>query len=134
MNYKYFAVLLAAMLPGLSLAQNAQNYQCTYGDLQRRVEILYEAGNTVPCEVHYYKDSEAPDERQVLWRALNESGYCESKTREFIARLEGWGWNCGQGTDAVQEPDDPADDSGSGQDDDTDALVPAEETETTEVQ
>ncbi len=113
MSDKFLAVLLAAMLPSLSFGQGAQSYQCSYGDLQRRVEILYETGVTVPCEVHYYKDTEAPGERQVLWRALNETGYCERKTEKFIAKLRETGWKCGQASDAGQaaEPE-QADDSG----------------------
>ena len=57
MNVKFLAVLFATMLPSVAFGQSPQAYQCTYGDLQRRVEIYYEAGVTVPCEVHYYKDT-----------------------------------------------------------------------------
>ncbi len=63
----------------------------------RRVEILTEPGVSVPCEVHYYKDTEAPGERQVLWSASNEAGYCEKRTEDFIAKLQGWGWSCATG-------------------------------------
>ena len=125
MNKKFLAVLLAAMIPSLSFGQGSQNYQCTYGDLQRRVEILYETGVAVPCEVHYYKDTEAPGELQVLWRAMNESGYCERKARELIAQFEERGWTCGQSDEAGQEAEPE-------QDDDTEALKPVEEAETTE--
>ena len=135
MKRNQLIVLLAAVLPGLSFAQDSRNYQCSYGDLQRRVEIVSEAGLDVPCEVHYYKDSEAPDERQVLWNAQNEAGYCESRTQEFIAKLEGWGWACG-GASApvpVAEPEPVKDvEAVVAPDDDTDALVPAEEAETAE--
>ena len=55
----------------------------------------------MPCEVHYYKDTEAPGEKEVLWSAGSQEGYCESKTAEFIAKLEGWGWDCGQGSEAM---------------------------------
>ena len=120
-------IVLAALLPGLSFAQDAQNYRCTYGELQRRVEILYETGLTVPCEVHYYKDTEAPGELQVLWRAMNQSGYCEMKTQEFIAKLEELGWSCSQGDEPKQEPEqEPT------REDDTDTLTPAEEPELAE--
>jgi len=148
MNDKFLAVLLAAMLPSLSFGQGAQSYHCSYGELQRRVEILYETGVTVPCEVHYYKDTEAPGERQVLWRALNETGYCERKTEEFIARLREMGWTCERGSSAGQaaepeqvddsgqdaEPaqaDDSDQDAEPAQDDDTEALIPGEEAEPT---
>ena len=136
MNDKFLAVLLAALLPCLSFGQGAQSYQCSFGELQRRVEILYETGVTVPCEVHYYKDTEAPGETQVLWRALNETGYCERKTEEFIAKLREMGWTCEQGSTAGQavEPA-QADDSEPGaeaaQDDDPEALIPGEEGEPT---
>ena len=137
MNDKFLAVLLAALLPCLSFGQGAQSYQCSFGELQRRVEILYETGVTVPCEVHYYKDTEAPGETQVLWRALNETGYCERKTEEFIAKLREMGWTCEQGSSAGQAAEqEQTDDSEPGaepaQDDDTEALVPGEEGEPTE--
>lgn len=118
-------VLSAAALPGLSLAQDSNNFQCSHGDLQRRVEIVYETGVTVPCEVHYYKDTEAPGERTVLWRALNEEGYCESQTQQFITQLASWGWDCAQSGPAApaeaQEPEMPAEPAEA---DDTDALAP----------
>ena len=101
-------ILVAAILPFASLAQD--NYQCSNGDLKRRVEIVYETGVAVPCEVHYYKDTEAPGERQVLWRAMSEEGYCEQKTREFVVQLAAWGWSCGhQNADA--EPVAPPEES-----------------------
>ena len=132
MNDKILAIFLLAMLPGLSLGLGSQNYLCVNGDLQRRVEIFYETGVTVPCEVHYYKDTEAPGETMVLWHAQNESGYCERKTQGFIAKLENMGWNCGQ-HDAAGERNEPgqADESEqgaeTGHDDDTEALVPGGE-------
>ncbi len=115
MNIKRLAVLLVAMLPALSFAQSSQNYLCNYGELQRRVEILYETGGTLPCEVHYYKDSEAPGEMNVLWRAMNEAGYCEAKTQEFVTKLKALGWSCEANddaaisaeSDATTEPDMP---------------------------
>ena len=118
----------AAILPFASLAQDRNNYQCSNGDLQRRVEIVYETGVTVPCEVHYYKDTEAPGERQVLWRAMREEGYCEEKTREFVAQLVTWGWSCdlqgaGAASDEAAEPDEA---------DDTEPLEPAGEPEASE--
>jgi len=94
MKRRLLVLSLAAWLPFTALAQSSDNYRCTNSGLVRRVEIVYETGVAVPCEVHYYKDTEAPGERQVLWQAFNESGYCESQTRDFVARLEGWGWQC----------------------------------------
>ena len=129
MNSKIRAVLLAVMLPSLSFAQGSPNYLCTNGDLQRRVEILYETGMTFPCEVHYYKDTEAPGEPQVLWRAMNQAGYCEQKTADFIAKLTGLGWSCGSNDSALTEPE-PEDDADEAEepaeDDDSEALTPGD--------
>lgn len=127
-------VFAAAILPFTAVAQDQNNYLCTQGDLQRRVEIMYETGVTVPCEVHYFKDTEAPGDSQVLWRALSQEGYCEEKTRDFITQLGAWGWSCNQNAaaatpampDAPAEPAEPAEPAAM---DDTDALAPAEETE-----
>ena len=123
----FLTTMLAALLPGLTFAQDAQKYQCTHGELQRRVEILYETGLTVPCEVHYYKDTEAPGELQVLWRAINQSGYCEMKTQEFIARLGELGWSCSQGVEAEPEPGQESE-----QDDDTEIHTPDVDAESSE--
>ncbi len=128
MKDKILAILLAALLPGLSFAQAPHNYQCSLGELQRRVEILYETGVTVPCEVHYFKDTEAPGETQVLWRALREAGYCERMAERVIGKLQDLGWNCGQGGDAaVSEPESESTDSA-----DEDESTPAEDSGATE--
>jgi hypothetical protein len=126
MNARILTVFFAVMLPGLSFGQGSENYQCTLGDLQRRIEIFHETGVSVPCEVHYYKDTEAPGEMQVLWRAVNQSGYCEMKTQEFIGKLTELGWSCSQGVESAPESEqDPV----SEPDDDTDELTPAEDAE-----
>ena len=125
MNDKILATFLAVLLPNLTFAQAEHNYQCSYGDLQRRVEILYETGVTVPCEVHYFKDTESPGETQVLWRALNEAGYCERMADSFIGKLRDLGWTCGQG--GAPAPADAAEESTEADSDDTEALTPSEE-------
>ena len=89
-------------LPGLALAQGAET-QCTYGDMVRRVVIMTEPGVSVPCEVHYLKDTEAPGEDQVLWSASQQAGYCEEQAASLVAKLEGWGWDC-----AATDPATPA--------------------------
>jgi len=128
MSSRSTIAFVAAVMPCLSYAQGALSYECTFGSLQRRIEILTEPGVSVPCEVHYYKDNEAPGERQVLWSAASELGYCERRTEEFIAKLEGWGWTCEEADDSVpvQEHDMPAEGS---EPDDTETLAPADETE-----
>ncbi len=127
MNKISLTILAAAALPGFAIAQDASNYECSHGELKRRVEIVYETGVTVPCEVHYYKDTEAPGERQVLWRALQQEGYCEEKTREFVTKLGSWGWTCTQASSAA--PEEPAT---SEEADDTETLQPVDEVEGTD--
>lgn len=135
MNYKSAYVFILALLPGLVMAQGTTSYQCSFENLQRRIEILTEPGVTVPCAVHYYKDSELPGEKQVLWTATSEEGYCEAKTMEFVSKLREWGWQCSSSTapepamtpasiEPAAEPQ--ADDTMS---DDTSALEPAEQTQ-----
>jgi hypothetical protein len=109
---------LLFILPGLTLADGSST-QCTYGDMVRRVVIMTEPGVSVPCEVHYFKDTEAPGEKQVLWSASQQAGYCEEKAAGLVEKLEGMGWNCGSDS-SVAEPAEATTDS-------TDDLKPAEE-------
>lgn len=133
MNSKRAIVLITLAVPCLALGQGDGSYQCSFGELQRRVEILTEPGVAVPCEVHYYKDTEAPGEKQVLWSAASQEGYCESKTEEFIAKLEGWGWDCGQGEASMPSAESTVDPKAEADEeieaappvyDDTDVLSP----------
>ena len=133
MKTKLIIAALAMCGPCLALAQDADKYQCSYGELQRRVEIYTEPGVAVPCEVHYYKDTEAPGETQVLWSAGNDASYCASKSAEFVAKLVGWGWNCESGVDAASDaPAEPeaAPDAEEPEEppvrDDTDVLSPGD--------
>ena len=123
-----FCLLLAA--PVLVLAQDSGKYQCSHGDLVRRVEIYTEPGVTVPCEVHYYKDTEAPGESQVLWSAQSQEGYCKAKAEEFVAKLQGWGWSCGAAAEAAPAPEaDPVaepEEEAAPAYDDTDVLSPGD--------
>ena len=93
-----FPVILA-VIPALTLAQTAET-RCTNGDTVRRVVIMSEPGVSVPCEVHYFRDTEAPGEDQVLWSANSQHGYCEEKAAGLVSKLEGWGWTCS----AVETP------------------------------
>ena len=106
MNRIRLLIAALAALPAAAIAETGAQYQCTVGDLVRRVEIMYETGMTLPCEVHYFKDTEAPGQSQVLWRAMNEQGYCENKVGAFIEKLESSGWTC-TGEDAPAPVADP---------------------------
>lgn len=117
MNHRILAACGLSLL--LPLAAAADNYRCTNGDLVRRIEILYEPGRAVPCQVHYFKDTEAPGTHDVLWTAQNEAGYCEARAAELADKLRGLGWAC----DAAM----PAESSAPQEADDTEALTPGDE-------
>ncbi len=123
MKIPILVAVLAASFSTTVFAEAGDKYECTIGDLNRRVEIMYETGMTMPCEVHYFKDTEAPGESQVLWRAMNEEGYCEAKVAAFIEKLQSSGWTCTGGGDNhdTAEPDTDASESA----DDTVELGPA---------
>jgi len=116
-----FAVLMT-ILPAVALTQNVTSYKCSYADLIRRVALIYEPGRLVPCEVRYYKDTEAPGEQKVLWRAVNQEGYCEAKTEEFIAMLNNSGWTCTPADANAPAPAEVTDETR----DDSDALAPSD--------
>lgn len=119
--------LVGLALPAMALSDDGGKYQCTHGDLVRRVEIYTEPGVTVPCEVHYYKDTEAPGDSQVLWSAQSQAGYCAQKATEFVARLEGWGWDCGAGPAAEPAPEAESEQAAEPEvQDDTDVLSPGD--------
>jgi len=70
-------------------------YQCTLNGLSRRILINHpNSPATLPCEVTYYKDNEAPNTAKVLWKANNDAGYCEQQAQFMANRLGGWGWQC----------------------------------------
>lgn len=113
----YFPAMALLIISPLAAAQDATGYQCALDEVTRRIEIYYETGSTVPCEVQYLRDTEMPGEREVLWRAQNEEGYCEARAAELVEKLRGMGWTCWAAaeSDAVEQGDD------------TGALAPAEE-------
>lgn len=99
------AILLGSATSAVALAQDAHHFECTMADLVRRIEIFYEPGQAVPCEVRYMKETEAPGATEVLWSAQSESGYCEARTAEFVGRLESLGWQCSQSSGPAPRAD-----------------------------
>ena len=79
----------ALALPSIAAAQ-AASYDCVHGGSTRRVEVAFPVAGETRCEVRYYKDGAS----HVLWSAQVESGYCETKARDFIAKLQETGWSC----------------------------------------
>jgi hypothetical protein len=87
---------LAPMLMALAGTAAASETRCVRGDdAIRRVEIATQDQNRgAPCEVVYWKDTERPGVRTVLWSAETDPDFCARKAEELVDRLEGGGWSC----------------------------------------
>ncbi len=66
---------------------------CEQGSMTRVVTVVYtEPGQPVPCEVLYEKPTE--HQSLILWRAQNQTGYCEAQAQKFVEKLKTLGWSC----------------------------------------
>ncbi len=90
---RYFMQLVIMALLGAPASAYADSWSCSKSDYVREVMIEYPQGGSVPCDVVYKKPTEGVED-QVLWYAENTEGYCEEKAREFVGKLESWGWVC----------------------------------------
>jgi len=119
----------AALTPMLIVSAGpaaASETRCVRGDdAIRRVAIeVSEPNRDVPCEVVYWKDTEAPGVRTVLWSAQTDAAFCARKAEELVDTLEGGGWSCTAGEQPraasreapppVAAPNPPAGDAGLG--------------------
>lgn len=73
----------------------AEEFQCQRGELVRRIEVRFaDDADRLPCEVIYWRDSEAPGQPQSLWNAEHQLDYCQDRAREMVEQLENAGWAC----------------------------------------
>jgi|SRR5690554_3140648 len=87
-----FVVFLLCALPMLAVGSENYRYLCLLDNEQREIEVAYLLPDqTVPCEVRYRKDHEAPE---VLWRANNQEGFCEARAQELMEKQSNWGFAC----------------------------------------
>lgn len=102
---------LALAAAGHGHPAGAAEFQCSRGDLMRRIAVSGPDGiGGVACEVRYWRDARAPGSGQSLWRANQDAEFCAARARELIARLEAGGWTCGSsGQPARAEPVQAAD-------------------------
>lgn len=91
-----------AQTPDLTPEQNSAEsimkpgYLCSLEDSKRLIQIVYLVpGQEVPCEVHYHKDGE----QKLLWRAVNQAGFCERKADDLADQQQEWGFSCQTLTD-----------------------------------
>ena len=96
---KHLIAAIVIVVSTASLPALANPLICTYGDLTRRIEVVYpDPGQPLPCEVIYDKSGEGIIE--TLWRANNEAGYCEAQAAGLAEKLSGMGWSCTAGAPA----------------------------------
>jgi hypothetical protein len=77
----------------LPLNAYADSWSCRYGNDVREVHMEQTTPAPLPCQVLYRKLTEGAED-QVLWTAQNDAAYCEFKAKEFVEKLESWGWTC----------------------------------------
>ncbi|CAH0535088.1 hypothetical protein VST7929_02749 [Vibrio stylophorae] len=89
---KKLMIAMASVLAA-SHAYAAENikYVCQFDNAERIIEVRYtNSPDALPCEVNYSKNGQD----EVLWRASNTPGYCESKAADLVEKQKAWGWDC----------------------------------------
>ncbi len=98
-------------VPSIAFAASP-GYLCHHGEQSREILVQYDVpGQSVPCGVLYRKASG----EQELWRANDETGYCEARAREFAAKQESWGWQCSELSSNSPEQDEASTEDASEQ-------------------
>ncbi len=96
-NLSTMLIIAAALTFSSAMAEAEETIQssCKNGDLVRRVAVVESSlSSGLSCEVVYWKDTEAPGVRQVLWTARQDAGYCYSKAISMVGKLAAMGWTC----------------------------------------
>ncbi len=87
--------LLAISAPFAARAATDQAYMCRNGERERRIELQRaDAPNRLPCQVMYWRDANRADDREAIWEAAHDFGFCVERTRDLVQRLAGSGWTC----------------------------------------
>lgn len=86
---KYLLIMTSFIASSVFAAEN-QTTLCSFGDQQRKIEVVYPESGENTCEVQYTKNGEI----KTLWTARSEKEYCQSKAETFIEQQQGWGWKC----------------------------------------
>ncbi|MCH2042028.1 MAG: hypothetical protein MK185_15470 [Saccharospirillaceae bacterium] len=87
---KSLALISLTLLTSATMAIENSKTVCTHDAETRVIEVVYNGESSVPCEVQYTKSTGT----QTLWNAQNAEGYCEEKAQAFVAKQQGWGWDC----------------------------------------
>lgn len=93
------ATLLSSVASYVQASQSSTTV-CTRANQTRIIEVVYPEDSQRPaCEVIYTKQGNS----NVLWSARNDMSYCEQKAMKFIAKQQGWGWDCRLSEDEQSE-------------------------------
>lgn len=102
-------VALAALVlsVGTAHAEETVEFTCKSGELVRRLVVVETSPSSgQSCEVVYWKDTEAPGVRHVLWTAKLDAGYCYSKALGLAGKLGATGWTCNSVSLPFDSPED----------------------------
>lgn len=96
------AILALGFATATANAAEKNEYQCRSGETLRRVIVeVGDLNTSLPCEVVYWKDTEAPGVRRVLWNARSDAQFCDSKAAGLVEKLANSGWNCDGGSNSA---------------------------------
>ncbi len=94
-SFLSIAIIALSLSAGSVTAEETVEFTCKSGDLVRRLVVVETKPSTgQSCEVVYWKDTEAPGVRHVLWTAKLDAGYCYSKALGLAGKLGATGWTC----------------------------------------
>ena len=94
------AILALGIVTATANAAEKTEYTCRSGETVRRVIVeVGDFSTGLPCEVVYWKDSEAPGVRRVLWNARSDAQFCDVKAAGLVKKLDDSGWDCDAGID-----------------------------------
>lgn len=85
-----YSFILAFAMGFTVLSVQAESTTCSFGDKQRKIEVVYPENGDKICEVQYTKD----DDMQVLWSANADKDFCTEKAIGLVEKQQGWGWSC----------------------------------------
>ena len=94
-SLRFAAITALTLLTAPVHAEETMQTSCRNGDLVRRIVVVENSlSSGLSCEVIYWKDTETPGVRQVLWTAKQDAGYCYSKALALANNLAEMGWTC----------------------------------------
>lgn len=76
----------------LSVSADAKDFTCRDALDKVRIRIEVDDQQTgLPCRVLF---ESSPTDRQVLWRAQRDAGFCERKMQNLLTWFTKEGWRC----------------------------------------